>query len=155
MHRSCGSALLPRYINAAFALAFAALLRMGEFTYPAAALVDRSRFRMEHLTVPRISLGPDHIVVVLPRSKTDVENRGVTIRIACTWDEACAGTHVEKWLKGRPPSEWPPLLTPLFDLGTDTPSTRERVLSVLRRRLINVGQPPSTYARHSFRRGAA
>ena len=57
-------------LNAAFALAFAVFLRMGEFTYPAAALVDRNRFRMEHLTVSRISLGPDHIVVVLPRSKT-------------------------------------------------------------------------------------
>ena len=110
-------------LNASFTLAFTTFLRMREFTYLTTALIDRNRFRTMHLTVPRVSLGPDHVVITLPRSKTDVENRGVTIRIARTWDEACVGTHMEKWLQGRPPTEWPPLLTPLFVLSADAPFT--------------------------------
>ncbi len=142
-------------INAAFTLTFAAFLRMGEFTYPAIALADRDRFRAEYLTIPRISLAIDHLVLVLPRSKTDKENHGVTIQVARTQDAAYAGTYIEKWLLARPQYDWPPLLTPLFEFAEGTPFIREKVLAVLRRRLINVGEPPSSFAGHSFRRGAA
>jgi hypothetical protein len=142
-------------INAAFTLAFAAFLRMGELTYPSSALSDRQRLKAEFLTVPRVSIAPDHLVVVLPRSKTDRENRGVTIRIARVRDGACAATHMERWLKSHTASEWPPLLTPLFTFDGGLPFSREGVLAVLRRRLINIGEPPSSYAGHSFRRGAA
>ena len=41
-------------VNAAFTLAFAAFLRMGEFTFPVSALSDRRRQQHEHITVPHV-----------------------------------------------------------------------------------------------------
>jgi hypothetical protein len=142
-------------VNAAFTLAFAAFLRMGEFTYPASALENRYRLQQDHLTIPRISLAVDHMLLVLPRSKTDKFNQGITIRIARIKDEACASMHMEKWLTARPGSSWPPLHTPLFEFADKTPFSRERLVDILRRRLVNISECPTTFTGHSFRSGAA
>ena len=69
-------------VNVAFTLAFAAFLRMGEFTYPSSALLDCHRLQQEHLTILCISLVDDHLILVLPWSNPDKFNRGITIRIA-------------------------------------------------------------------------
>jgi len=142
-------------VNAAFTLAFAAFLRMGEFTFPVSALSDRRRLQHEHLTVPRVKVATDHMVLVLPRSKTDKFNHGITIRVARVGDEACASIHMRRWLAARPRSNWPPLQTPLFEFTNSVPFTRDKVIAILRQRLTNVGEPPVTFAGHSFRRGAA
>jgi hypothetical protein len=102
-------------VNVAFTLAFAAFLRMGEFTYPSSALLERRRLEQEFLTPPRIKLAPDHLLLVLPRSKTDKFNQGITIHIARVGDSVCAATHMARWLAARPESKWPPLRTPLFE----------------------------------------
>jgi hypothetical protein len=137
-------------VNAAFTLAFAAFLRMGEFTYPSSGLADRRRLEQEFLTPLRIKLAPDHLLLVLPRSKTDKFNQGITISIARVGDSAYAGTHMQKWLAARRESKWPPLRTPLFEFAGSLPFKRERVVAVLRHRLINIGEPPSLFAGHSF-----
>jgi integrase len=142
-------------VNAAFTLAFAAFLCIGEFTYPAPALVNRHRLQQEYLTIPRVSLATDHLLLVIPKSKTDKFNQGITIRVARVGDAACASGHMEKWLAARPASKWPPLQTPLFEFADGTPFAKEKLVDILHQRLVNIGEPPTRFAGHSFRRGAA
>jgi hypothetical protein len=142
-------------VNVTFTLAFAAFLRIGEFTYPASALENRYCLQQDHLTIPRISLAVDHMLLVLPRSKTDKFNQGITIRIACIKDEAYTSMHMEKWLTTRPGSSWPPLHTPLFEFADKTLFARERLVDILPRRLVNINECPTTFTGHSFHISAA
>lgn len=141
-HNETGSTLY-----AAFCLAFAAFLRVGEFTYTASDRNDHE-FSQWFLTRRSVRLYENHLELTLPASKADPFRRGITLTIAASGDRACAVKalrHLFKW-KTAPNS-------PLFQLGGSA-FTREIVTSHLRQALISLGVE-GHYSGHSFRRGAA
>jgi hypothetical protein len=137
-------------INTTFTLAFTSFFRRGEFTYPALALVNRHCLQQELLTIPRVSLATDHLLLVVPKSKTDNFNQGITIRVARVGDAVCASGHMEKWLASCLASKWPPLQTPIFEFTDGTPFLKEKLVDILCQRLVNIGEPPTRFAGHSF-----
>ena len=77
--------------NAAFTMAFAGFMRMGEFTHNQSSLKDPARFQTENLTRRCVtqSAADDYYTLFFPRSKTDYDNTGVRIVIAAAEDNAC------------------------------------------------------------------
>ena len=133
-------------LHAAFCLAFAAFLRIGEFTYTAKDLEDPD-FSQWFLTRRSVTLHEDHLELTLPASKTDPFRRGITLKIAASGDEACpvqALRHLFRW-------EAPPD-SPLFQW--EGAFTRQLVTNKLREILTLLGVK-GHYSGHSFRRGAA
>ena len=101
-------------IRAAFTLAFAGFLRVGEFTYRQSDLVLGLAFRNWFLTKRSINLttGGKHLELTLPASKTDPFRHGIRLLIAASNDEACpvaAITRLTLIDTHRPPSG-PPVL---------------------------------------------
>lgn len=150
----------PSYRNltlkAAFTLAFAGFLRVGEFTYQQIELDLGPSFRSWFLTKSSISISEDrmHMAVSLPASKTDPFRHGVEIIIAASNDEACPVRAMRNLLihdRHRPP------FAPLFtaDKFRKTPFTREYVVQHLRSLATAAGLGTGTWNGHSFRRGAA
>lgn len=132
--------------HAAFCLAFAGFLRMGEFTW---SLADQqAEFGQWHMTRASITLGEDRIYVQLPASKTDPFRQGVKLTIAAADDEACALKSLRRLLTKFPT----PLYAPLF--STEKGFTRQYVTNTLRHTLSQLGYR-GNYSGHSFRRGAA
>ena len=76
------------YINAAFKLAFAGFLRIGEFTHTYIKEITPS-FETTGLTRSDVILSIDHAIVRLKRSKTDKMHQGMNILIASTGDSNC------------------------------------------------------------------
>ncbi|KAF2174419.1 hypothetical protein K469DRAFT_550845, partial [Zopfia rhizophila CBS 207.26] len=100
-----------RNLNAAFTVAFSGFLRMGEFTYKASDLIDTRRFATERLTKRCITLSAtrDHMILHLPRSKTDHDNTGVDIVVATAADDACPIHHMDTLLQQEPKEDGQPL----------------------------------------------
>lgn len=150
----------PTYENitlrAAFTLAFAGFLRVGEFTYRAKDLDLGHNFRSWFLTKSSVTISTDrsHMSVNLPASKTDPFRGGVEILIAATRDEACpvkAMRRLRRWDHLRPSSA--PLFTAHAALRS--PFTREWVVERLRSLAATAGLGTGAWNGHSFRRGAA
>jgi len=78
-------------MRAAFNLAFACFLRIGEFTYRALDLQMRPAFPKWFLIKSSIRLiqYDEHIELTLPASKTDPFRQGIHLIIAGSHDEAC------------------------------------------------------------------
>ena len=76
-------------LHASFCLAFAAFLRIGEFTWSAA---DRRThdFAQWRVTRASVALSSESLELTLPSSKTDPFRKGVTIPVAATHDASCA-----------------------------------------------------------------
>ena len=108
-------------LYAAFCLAFAAFLRVGEFTYDAKDLQAKD-FRRWHLTRRSVRLYADHIELTLPASKTDPFRRGVTLTVAASGDTACAVAAIKQLFQWEAPLDMP-----LFHLDDDQPFTRRLV----------------------------
>ena len=154
-------------LYAAFCLAFAAFLRIGEFTWEAHQWAPGdSDFASWHATRRSIAFGPtdsddhhpDRLFFTLPTSKTDPFRQGVTITIAAANDSACAVSALHLLF-----TRWPsPPETPLFtlrhwhhELGQNpTAFDRRTVVNELRGCLTSAGISGG-YSGHSFRRGAA
>lgn len=85
-------------LHAAFTLAFAAFLRIGEFTWTAADFRDLD-FYQWHLTRNSLVLLKDLLQLVLPASKTDPFRQGVTITVAATDAPACAVKSVRQLME--------------------------------------------------------
>lgn len=132
--------------HAAFCLAFAGFLRMGEFTWSAAD--QHEDFSQWHMTRKSITLEEDRIYVQLPASKTDPFRQGVKLTIAAARDEACALKSLRRLLSDFPTSSQ----APLFD--TEKGFTRQYATNILRNTLSRLGYR-GNYSGHSFRRGAA
>ena len=139
-------------LNAAFTLAFAGFLRLGEITYDARQRANSLAFIRDHITRKVVQFSPtaDHLVVTLRRSKTDTEQRGVRITIAAISGPLCPAARIaELMIKySQPPN------APLFRYG-DKAFSRRVVLSGLEKRLTASGINPAGYPGHSFRKGAA
>ncbi len=134
-------------MRAAFCLAFAAFLRVGEFTYEAKDL-RADDFDSWFLTRRSVRLYEDSLELTLLSSKTDPFRHGVTLTIAATNDEACAVRALRHLFQRWPAS----LSSPLFEI--DGVFTRDSVTSNLRQALRAFGLE-GHYSGHSFRRGAA
>ena len=108
-----------------FCLAFAAFLRVGEFTYTAS---DRNDYEFSQWFLTRRSarLYENHLELTLPASKADPFRWGITLTIAASGDRAYAVKalrHLFKWKTA--------LNSPLFQLGGSV-FTREIATSHLR-----------------------
>jgi len=138
-------------IHAAFCIAFAGFLRMGEFTNTAPGLTA-SGASPKILRRSDISFSENHdtATLLLRRSKTDVNNTGVRIILARTGDIACPVASLLHLLATDPQDQSDTLFR--FING---PFTRIRVLSALSLGLSKIGIQDSGYSGHSFRRGAA
>lgn len=134
-------------LHASFYLAFAAFLRVGEFTYSKRDL-QQEDFEQWFLTRRSVRLYDDRLELTLPASKTDPFRRGITLTVAASGDDACAVKalrHLFTWEA--------PLDAPLFQLEGSS-FTRTAVTNNLREILTSLGVK-GHYSGHSFRRGAA
>lgn len=136
-------------LNAAFCLAFAGFLRMGEFTWSLASLRSPG-FSRRHLTHRCVTMESGALSVVLPFSKTDIKHQGIRIPIAATNDGVCPVFHMSRIIQTEDTS----LDLPLFSLQRGCFS-RAMVLARLKARLLRLGLPVSNIKGHSFRKGAA
>lgn len=150
----------PSYRNytlkAAFTLAFAGFLRVGEFTYQQADLNLGPSFQKWFLTKSSISISGDgtYMTVNLPASKTDPFRLGVEIVIAASRDDVCpvkAMRNLFRHDRHRQPSD--PVFT--ADQYRRLPFTREHVVHQLRTLATMAGLGTGSWNGHSFRRGAA
>jgi len=143
-------------IRAAFTLASAGFLRVGEFTYRQSDLEQGLAFRNWFLTKRSINLTTrgKHLELNLPASKKDPFRHGIRLLIAATNDEACpvaAITRLTLIDTHRPPSA--SLLC--IGRGEQLAFSREYVLQQLQGLAIRSGLGQGAWNGHSFRRGAA
>lgn len=138
--------LVGATLHASFCLAFAAFLRVGEFTWSQSELTDD--FQRWHITRRSVKLHKDYMELTLPAFKTDPFRRGITLSIAAATDNACPVRSLRN-LFTRFPAE---LSSPLF--YPDKAFTRQYVIATLQDALRILGHA-GHYSGHSFRRGAA
>ena len=139
---------LQATVHAAYCLAFAGFLRIGEFTYSAVDLND-TQFALWHVTKGSVNLQADRLLLSLPASKTDRFRKGVTLTIAATSDGACVVSSLRN-LFARFPK---PSTAPLFHSPIG-PFTREYLTARLRSDVKKLGIK-GNFSGHSFRKGAA
>jgi integrase len=144
-------------LRAAFCLAFAAFLRIGEITYspqdiqhPRAA--DFPKWFVTKRSV-QIHTGGGHgsLSITLPASKTDPFRKSVTILVAGTGDIACPVKAMAQYLR----HDQRPANSPLFVTPENLPFTREYLIRRLRTLALSAGLGAEVWNGHSFRRGAA
>ena len=161
-------------LYAAFCLAFAAFLRIGEFTWSNSDWQSDGDFKQWHITRNSVRFHPsgprpNRLHLTLPASKTDPFRHGITLTIAAAessnfhsdTSKTCAVSALYRLL-----DKWPaPPHTPLFSnthLITGNTTTNGRLASFDRTHVVNrlrdlLVQAGITghYSGHSFRRGAA
>ena len=135
-------------MRAAFCLAFAGFLRIGEFTYNARDREDED-FAQWFLTRRSVRLYKDHLELTLPASKTDPFRQGITLTIAASNDDACPVRALRQMFHAYPASPSDPLF-----VGPRHEFHRDSVTATLRMALRVLGIE-GHYSGHSFRRGAA
>ena len=133
-------------LRAAFCTAFAAFLRIGEFTWtqwsPDSSLRFLSRGSVQFVT--------DGVLLRLPASKTDPFRKGVTIPLSPSHDSTCPVAALRLLFQRYPK----PLSEPLFSRSYG-PFNRDWVLQRVSQVLLLAGFNPRGFSGHSFRRGAA
>ena len=143
-------------LRAAFALAFAAFLRVGEFTYRATDISLGTSFASWFLTKNSIRLSNDrtYMELTLPSSKTDSFRKGINLTIAASNDQGCPVASMKNLLALD--THWHHL-SPLFCIGHQEhlPFTREYVVDRLQALAVQCGLEQGSWNGHSFRRGAA
>ena len=92
------------------------------------------------------------IIIHLHQSKTDPFRKGCTITIAATNTSTCPCKALQFYSNLIPSAK---KQGPLFNAGSFSPLTRERLTAVIRQLLHQAGISPHMYASHSFRIGAA
>jgi hypothetical protein len=150
--------IMQANLYAAFCLAFAGFLRVGEFTWtehpdPSNPL----EFARWHLTWRSVDIQPDRLLLTIPASKTDPFRQGVTLTISPASDPACPLVAIRNLLAlnmaGQQPNQFD-TLQPLFVRPNNQPFSRDYVVRCLRLCLTHRGIT-GHYSGHSFRRGAA
>lgn len=142
-------------LKAAFTLAFAAFLRVGEFTYKAADTASGPSFPSWFLTKSSVRLiGATHMELTLPSSKTDPFRKGIKLTIAASHDSGCPVRAMTTFLTADTHRHQ---LSPLFCIGqvAQLPFTREYVVERLQQLAIAAGLGLGPWKGHSSRRGAA
>ena len=134
-------------MQAAFSLAFAIFLRIGEFTYYSK---DRQQYDFQKwfLTRRSVRLCDDYLELTLPASKTDPFRGDITLTAAATGDRARAVTAFRHLFKRCPETASSPLFEHRGSFNLDF------VISPLRQTLKHM-HTEGHYSGHSFRRVAA
>lgn len=134
-------------IRAAFCTAFAAFLRVGEFTWD--NWTEQSH--LTHLSRGSIRFTSDgNALLHLPTSKTDQFRQGTTIPLAASHDTTCPVTALKTLYLRYPKNNFEPLFSKV--IGSFNQSwVIQRLHSLLRTGGIN----SEGFSGHSFRRGAA
>jgi hypothetical protein len=151
--------LMQANLYAAFCLAFAGFLRVGEFTWSKGDYNPDfpPAFARWHLTWRSVEILSDRLLLTIPTSKTDPFRHGVTLTISPASDRACPLAAIQNLLSltmaNKPPSQFN-ILQPLFVRPNNQPFSREYVVRCLRLCLAHRGIA-GHYSGHSFRRGAA
>jgi len=143
-------------LRAAFSLAFAGFLRVGEFTYRRIDLDLGPAFRNWFLTknsVP-IATGGDYMELTLPPFKTDPFRHGIQLTISATNDIGCPVSAMRKLIQIDTHRH---LHAPLFCIGLleQQPFTQEYVVQKLQQIALPSGLGRAAWNGNSFRRGAA
>jgi hypothetical protein len=146
------SSKLDYNLRACYLVAFAAFLRMGEVTYDEKDLKNKTAFFETKVTRSCIHFSPnyDHATLLLKRSKTDVNNEGVTILIGATNTPLCPVQALRDLFLYDPQDR----SEPLFNFNRRA-FTKARVRSSLHHSLQALGINTEFYKLHSFRIGAA
>lgn len=135
---------------AAFLVCFFGFFRAGEITIPNMSAYDSSI----HLSFSDIALdniaAPTMVKIRIKCSKTDPFRHGVDVHLGKTLQTLCPVTALLNYLAIR--GNRPGLL---FHFRDNSPLTKTKLTSNLRRLLNQVGIDSSLYAGHSFRIGAA
>jgi len=143
-------------IYAAFTLAFAGFLIVGEFTYKESDRALAQGFGKGFLTKSciRISQEATYMELNLPSSKTDPFRKGIKLTIAATYDKGCPVLAMQRL---RAIDTHRPEHAQLFCIGKleQHAFTREYVVRRLQELATGVGLGHGTWNGHSFRRGAA
>ena len=143
-------------LRAAFTLAFAGFLRVGEFTYKATDRDLGASFGNGHITKNCIQVmgNGSHMEVTLPSSKTDPFRKGIKLTIAASHDQGCPVSAIRRFfsIDNHRPSQ-----APLFCIGIQEqlPFTREYIVNKLQELAREAGLGGGSWNGHSFRRGAA
>ena len=143
-------------IYAAFTLAFAGFLRVGEFTYKQSDLALGQDFGRWYSTKSsiRLSRGGAYMELNLPASKTDPFRKGIKLTIAATYDTGCPVLAMQRlWAVDTHRAQH----APLFCTGKleQHALTREYVVRRLQELATASGLSYGVWNGHSFRRGAA
>ena len=143
-------------LQAAFTLAFAGFLRVGEFTYKGSDMEIGPAFAKWFLTKKSVRIRGEgtYMELSLPSSKTDPFRKGITITIAASHDNACPVPAMKRFLAS---DTHRPVHSPLFFIGKykQLPFTREYVVNQLQELARGAGLGDGSWNGHSFRRGAA
>lgn len=132
-------------MHAAFYLAFAGFLQMGEFTYNRI----ESDFSSWNLTQGSVSFSKDWLFFIIPSCKTDPFCQGIILTISVASDKDCAVTSLTNLFTQFPKANHQLLFT--NHAGTFNHSY---VTKKLQKRVCMLGYE-GNYTGHSFRRGAA
>jgi integrase len=146
-------------LRAAFCLAHAAFLRIGEFTWSPKDLANgQEEFAKWKLTRQCIQILPNRnrMLLTIPTSKGDWGREGVTLTLSGAADAACPINAIREMDRICP--RWTPL-SPLFerppnDRDEQVAFTKEYVVNQLRALCWNMDLP-GYFSGHSFRRGSA
>ena len=143
-----GSSFDDVNLRAAYCTAFAAFLRVGEFTWE--TWTDKS-----HVTkISRKSVTFDvdgNALLHLPTSKTDPYGKGTVVPLAKSGDSTCPVSALRDLFARFPRSPTAPLFA-----RTAGPFSRKYVVSQLQERLLLAGvKNARRFTGHAFRRGAA
>jgi len=143
-------------IQAAFTLAFAGFLRVGQFTYKELDKELGASYQNWFLAKGsvRIRGKGSYIELILPSSKTDPFRKGITLTIAASNDAACPIHAIQHFFSLD--THHPPHST-LFCHGRveQQAFTREYVVQQLQHLALTAGLGQGSWNGHSFRRGAA
>jgi hypothetical protein len=142
-------------VVAVMTLAFFGCFRMGEL-----CLSDNVTFDpATHLCLGDVTVNrtDKSLTIFLKRSKTDLNNAGVSVFVGCSKDKFCCAfcsmlTYIafRKSLKMSDDDD-----SPLFVVPGGRPLTKSYIISVVRLILSLSGHDPAKYSGHSFRAGAA
>ena len=139
-------------VDAAFCLAFAGCLRMGEITYS-----DKQRSEASFTATKatrsdvHFSSSGDHLTFRLKRSKADREKQGIQIVVAATYDAVCPVAALQRLFSLDPQAPSAPLFTAPGGAAFSSAYAKK----TLKSRLTQYGIPNSQLTGHSFRRGTA
>jgi len=143
-------------IRAAFTLAFAGFLRVGEFTYKEADWEMGPSFQKWLPTKSSIRISQDgqYMDFTLPSSKTDPFRKGIKLTIAASNDRGCPVLAMQQFYSV---DTHRPHYAPLFCIGRNKRNafTREYVVQRLQQLARGAGLEREGWNGHSFRRGAA
>ena len=108
-----------------------------------------SHLSLSDLSVDRLP-NPSLIQFTLKSSKTDPFRRGVKVVVGKSGDDICPVVAMLAYLavRGKNPG-------PLFQHADHQPFTRPQFVREIKASLQKLGYPPSQFAGHSFRAGAA